>query len=138
MNIDQQKQIDIKCSLAGITKTELADFLRINKATLSREIKNKDMLKQIDNYFDSINPEINQTVSLLIKKNLDFVQEPEASYQSSKKPETFDFSNLISSLNNISESVRLNAIANERNSRNMEKMIDLITEKQSGLNKQAF
>jgi len=47
-----------------------------------------------------------------------------------------DLGKLVIALNNISEAVKLNAIANERNSRNMEKMIDLITEKHGPLNKQ--
>ncbi|WP_372934831.1 hypothetical protein, partial [Mariniphaga sediminis] len=42
---------------------------------------------------------------------------------------------LVTALNNISEAVKLNAIANERNSRNMEKMIDLITKNQPHTNK---
>ena len=49
--------------------------------------------------------------------------------QSKINTEDLSVSDLVRALDNISESVKLNAIANERNSRNMEKMLEMLSEK---------
>jgi DNA-binding transcriptional regulator LsrR (DeoR family) len=67
MNLNYSKILDIKCVLADITKKQLANDLGISQMTLSREIKDKNIIESINNYFDSIDPEINKSVNSLIK-----------------------------------------------------------------------
>lgn len=61
------------------------------------------------------------------------ISAPDAKYGSENTPEDsyIKSSDLLKALNDIAESGKLNAIANERNSRNMEKMLNLISENSS-------
>lgn len=89
MYISNQKILSIKFLLSDTSKIQLASKLCVDPAVLSREIKNKDLLQRIEQYFDEINPEINKLTDLLLSKNRDLeksersiVSEPTFEYKS--------------------------------------------------------
>ena len=66
MYINYQKLFSIKCVLADVKKSAVADSVGVDQTILSREIKNASLISKIDQYFDSINPKINVMVARLL------------------------------------------------------------------------
>lgn len=116
---------------------EIIDRLNKNKSSAYRISKDTGISDQtISNYRNGKTIPQGANLKILAKYLCIYEKSDEESIVSEPEVQYINQKDLISALNNISEAVKLNAIANERNSRNMEKMIDLIVEKQAGTKKQ--
>lgn len=80
MNLSFSQIIDIKCILADRSKKQIASDLCISPMTLSREIKDHEILKDLSDYFDEIDVEINRFCDKL-RETSSVVNEPSAEYR---------------------------------------------------------
>jgi len=68
MYLNSLKILNIKLTLSDVSKSELSKVLDVDPAVLSRDIKNKELLQKIDDYFNNIDPRINESVKSIISQ----------------------------------------------------------------------
>ena len=83
MEISNLKILAIRLILSDKSKSELSSVLGVDPAVLSREIRNKDLLKKIDSFFNEIDPQINILASRL-RSDTSMVEEAAAGYGEKK------------------------------------------------------
>jgi len=80
MKITAEQLLDVKCVLANVKKNQLAKELGVNSVDLSRKITNENLLVMLDDFFNSIDPEINIVCQKLQNNEILEVQETSAKY----------------------------------------------------------
>jgi predicted transcriptional regulator len=86
MKISFSQIIDIKCILAGKTKKQIANELGISQMTLSREIKDAQILSDLNEYFNEIDQDINFLCDKLREETkIDMANDDGAEYQTNNK-----------------------------------------------------
>lgn len=103
MNITTQQLLDIKCVLAKINKKQVANDLRVNSVDLSRPITNENLITKLNDYFDSIDPEINLICNKFQEKNLWKVEEEGPKYRKSGSSDGFSDPKYLKKLIDIQE-----------------------------------
>jgi len=93
MNFTVDRVITIKCALADIDKSKLANELGMNASALSRRAYNDALLKRVYEYFEKTNPEVNKLFNKLTENNPDMVAESSPRYL--KKTENDIIADLI-------------------------------------------
>jgi len=83
MKVSNLKLLTIRLILADVSKSELSKQLGVDPAILSRDIKNRELISKIDDFFNKIDPEINILSNRLIKDS-SVVEDPASSFGDKK------------------------------------------------------
>lgn len=116
MKLNYLKIFDIKCILAEVSKKQLANDLGISQMTLSRDIKDKNIIESINTYFDEIDPEINQICYKLLETSQKPVYKMNDKVENLEDPKSEFQKKYIETLEKLqrSQEIRLKYLEEER------------------------
>ena len=130
--MDVKKRLELIIKELGVSGREFAKECELSNFSSIGDRSGIDVLKKILVRFPQF------SADWLITGDGEMLKEDKSNIDIEKTKDDFSVSDLVKAINNLSEAAIINAEANNRYSKNMERLLDMLTEDRTYQKKVAF